>query len=147
MNRLTRRIASRVCLVGKQTLPPVKSSIETLKYQIGSDSSGSASLFPSQQRNLSQTLTKTDKRQSIFRTEESNPVKHGKIHDGLYYKIPSDVASRLFVLGGFDKEQQLMLKAFQETAIMIRNPALEIISYLNKTDFSKPPNRFVLCKL
>lgn len=30
---------------------------------------------------------------------------------------------------------------------MVRQPALEVMSYLKKTDISKPPTRYVLCIL
>lgn len=95
-------------------------------------------------RHLSQSQSTREK---LFRTDESDPTKHNDIHHGLFYRIPNEIASRLFILGGFDKEQQLMLKTFRETSIMVRKPALEIINYLRMTDFSRPPNRFVLCKL
>lgn len=81
------------------------------------------------------------------RTTESDPAKHGPLHHGLFYTIPSEAANRLFVLGGLDKQQTSLIKTFQEHAIMVRKPALEIISLLEKTDFSRPPNRYVLCKL
>lgn len=86
------------------------------------------------------------KTKTIFRTEESDPTKHRDIHEGLFYTIPSEISNRLFLLGGLDKEQQLMMKTFRETSIMIRKPALEIINRLNTTDFTKPPNKFVLRK-
>ncbi|KAI2797757.1 28S ribosomal protein S29, mitochondrial [Blomia tropicalis] len=92
-------------------------------------------------RHLSQSQSTREK---LFRTDESDPTKHNDIHHGLFYRIPNEIASRLFILGGFDKEQQLMLKTFRETSIMVRKPALEIINYLRMTDFSRPPNRFVL---
>lgn len=37
-------------------------------------------------------------------------------------------------------------KAFQETNLMIRKPAVEIISYLKNLDLTKPAVRFILCK-
>ncbi|XP_017494067.1 PREDICTED: 28S ribosomal protein S29, mitochondrial-like [Rhagoletis zephyria] len=95
------------------------------------------------QRNLA-TVAQVQPKPTIFRTDEAEPAKHNDVHHGLFYTIPNDTASLLFVLGGFDKEQQLMLKTFRETSIMVRKPALEIINYLNKTDFNKPPNRYVL---
>ncbi|KAH9412894.1 28S ribosomal protein S29, mitochondrial [Dermatophagoides pteronyssinus] len=81
---------------------------------------------------------------AFFRTDLSNPAEHNDLHHGLFYRIPNDIANRLFLLGGFDKLQQETLKVFQETAIMIRKPALEVIDYLRRTDFTKPPNSYVL---
>ena len=150
MNRFTRRIASQVRLAGgKQAMPvmPVKLSANGV-CQASARSSGellTATSLGRLQRNLA-TVAQVQPKPTIFRTDEAEPAKHNDVHHGLFYTIPSDTASLLFVLGGFDKEQQLMLKTFRETSIMVRKPALEIINYLNKTDFNKPPNRYVLCK-
>ncbi|KAH7644315.1 28s ribosomal protein s29 [Dermatophagoides farinae] len=81
---------------------------------------------------------------AFFRTDTSNPAEHNDLHHGLFYRIPNDIANRLFLLGGFDKCQQETIKIFQETAIMIRKPALEVIDYLRRTDFNRPPNSYVL---
>lgn len=83
---------------------------------------------------------------AFFRTDTSNPAEHNDLHHGLFYRIPNDIANRLFLLGGFDKCQQETIKIFQETAIMIRKPALEVIDYLRRTDFNRPPNSYVLCE-
>lgn len=85
--------------------------------------------------------------QEFYRTSETNPSKHNELHHGLFYKIPDNIVNRLFLLAGFEKEIQPVLKIFRETAIMVRKPATDIIGYLNKTDFNKPPNSYVLCKL
>lgn len=81
-----------------------------------------------------------------FRCEEADPTKHNELHEGLFYVVPKEEATKLYSLGGWDKEQHLMFKTFREEAIMIRKPSMEIINYLNKTDFQRPPNRYVLCK-
>ena len=133
-------------MAAKQTIPPAKSSLKLKCQTLTRPESGLLGMFEMQQRNQS-TVANLKSKQTIFRTDESDPAKHGDIHDGLFYTIPHEIASRLFVLGGFDKEQQLTMKTFRETSIMVRKPALEILSYLKKTDFSKPPNRYVLCKL
>lgn len=150
MNRLTRRIASQVRVAGRQVIEPVKSSTSGVCQVItkGSCEVTTTNTLLRLQRNLAtSSAAQVQLMPSIFRTDEADPAKHSDIHHGLFYTIPSDTASLLFVLGGFDKEQQLMLKTFRETSLMVRKPALEIINYLNKTDFSRPPNRYVLCKL
>jgi len=80
-----------------------------------------------------------------FRTNESNPSNHSTQHLSMYYTIPQDIANKLFILGGFDKEQQMTIKTFRETAVMVRKPALEIMDYLRRADYSRPVNRYVLC--
>lgn len=150
MNRLTRRIASQVRVAGKQAFEPVKPLARGVSHILAKSSSEvttTTTLFRLQKNMATNSVAQVQPMPSIFRTDEADPAKHSDIHHGLFYTIPSDTASLLFVLGGFDKEQQLMLKTFRETSIMVRKPALEIINYLNKTDFSKPPNRYVLCKL
>lgn len=97
-------------------------------------------------KNSEINLQERDLSRAFFRTDLSNPAEHNDLHHGLFYRIPNDIANRLFLLGGFDKLQQETLKVFQETAIMIRKPALEVIDYLRRTDFTKPPNSYVLCK-
>lgn len=84
---------------------------------------------------------------NTFRTNESDPRNHSASHLGMFYTIPSEMANKLFVLGGFDKEQQAAIKTFKETAIMVRRPALEVFDYLNKADYSRPVNRYVLCNI
>jgi len=39
------------------------------------------------------------------------------------------------------------VKTFNEGCVMVRPPALELISYLKKADYSNPPLRCILCIL
>lgn len=39
------------------------------------------------------------------------------------------------------------VKTFNEGCVMVRPPALELISYLKRVDYSKPPLRYILCIL
>lgn len=41
----------------------------------------------------------------------------------------------------------LQIKTFNEACVMVRQPALELISYLKKADYSKPALRYLLCIL
>lgn len=79
-----------------------------------------------------------------FRTNETNPLKHNKDHVGKFYKISPDVEQHIFQHGGFPKTYKMHTKSFAETCLMIRQPAIEIISYINSIDLKKPPVRFVL---
>jgi small subunit ribosomal protein S29 len=39
------------------------------------------------------------------------------------------------------------MKTFNEGCVMVRPPALEVISYLKRADYSKPALRFLFCIL
>lgn len=79
---------------------------------------------------------------SIFRTQESDPAYQSEKHIGQYYTLPSAVIPTLFPRGLPPRYQQQM-KTFNEAAMMVRQPALEVISYLKKTDSSKPTQRYL----
>lgn len=50
-------------------------------------------------------------------------------------------------MGGLPKPFTEQTKMFAETALMVRNPALEIINNLKLTDYQKPALRYLLCIL
>lgn len=81
-----------------------------------------------------------------FRTNETDPSKHGPQHEGRLYKIPEDVFEGVFQMGGFRQVHKDMFKLLNERCIMVRKPALEVIDYLKRSDFSRPVNRYILCK-
>ncbi|XP_073981820.1 mitochondrial ribosomal protein S29 [Rhodnius prolixus] len=78
------------------------------------------------------------------RTSENNPSHHTLEQLGLFYTIPTKTADSLFKLGGFPKTFRANINTFGETCLMIRSPAVEIISFLEKTDYNKPVVRYVL---
>lgn len=82
-----------------------------------------------------------------FRTVENNPVNHNPDHIARLYTIPTDIQQQVFHYGGFPKLFAKQATTFQEYAIMVRNPAVEIISYLNQADYTRPANKYVLCIL
>lgn len=79
-----------------------------------------------------------------FRTLESDPTKHDAKHLGRFYTISPEVKKQLFAHVGLPKKFRTQTKTFSEMCVMVREPAVEIIGYLNRTDFNKPTNRFVL---
>lgn len=80
-----------------------------------------------------------------FRTTESNPVNHKLEHLHKIYTIPEeDLAAAFNQLTPDYREQN---KTFCELGLLIRKPALEIMSYLKNADYSRPVNRYVLCIL
>lgn len=78
-----------------------------------------------------------------FRTIESNPSKHTKNHIGRFYTVDPALKKTLFHRTAVPKTFVEDVKTFAETSLMIREPAVEVINLLNKTDYSKPVNRFV----
>ncbi|XP_012260671.1 28S ribosomal protein S29, mitochondrial [Athalia rosae] len=79
-----------------------------------------------------------------FRTIENNPMNHTAQHQGRFYNMPIETSKKLFTAGGLPKKFQTQVKTFNECSLLVRSPALEIISYLQNTDYSKPATRYVL---
>ncbi|KAG1973910.1 28S ribosomal protein S29, mitochondrial [Pimephales promelas] len=80
---------------------------------------------------------------SVFRTSEQDPACHSERHTGQYYTIPPAHIQKLFP-HGLPPRFQLQVKTFNEGCVMVRPPALELISYLKKADYSNPPLRCIL---
>lgn len=78
-----------------------------------------------------------------FRTLESNPTNHTEAHLGRFYNVDPKHRKNLLYKTAMPKKYFEDLKAFAEMSIMIREPAVEVISYLNKMDYTRPINRFV----
>ncbi|EFN82439.1 28S ribosomal protein S29, mitochondrial [Harpegnathos saltator] len=76
-----------------------------------------------------------------FRTIENNPINHNKEHIGKFYKIPIEQAIQC---NGFPKRFVRQAVTFQEYAVMVREPAVEIMSYLNQIDYTRPVNKYIL---
>lgn len=91
------------------------------------------------QNSIRASLVPTD-----YRTNETNTSSHSKVHDAKFYTIPADVKKQLFGGGGLPKKFEAQVKTFAEACIMVRQPALEVINYIQNTDFSKPVVRYVL---
>lgn len=81
-----------------------------------------------------------------FRTKESNPANHTKEHLSRFYTIPQDDVKTIFV-HGIQKIYNTQIKTFNEMSILIREPAIELLTYLKQTDFTKPVNKYVICIL
>ncbi|KAF7401101.1 hypothetical protein HZH68_006921 [Vespula germanica] len=79
-----------------------------------------------------------------FRTIESNPVNHNEQHLNRIYTIPKETFKTLFQNIGISKGFLTLSTAFNECSILIRNPALEVISYLEQADYNRPINKYVL---
>ncbi|XP_060937176.1 28S ribosomal protein S29, mitochondrial [Limanda limanda] len=79
---------------------------------------------------------------SVFRTQENNPEFQSEKHLGQYYTLPSAHISTVFP-HGLPWRYQQQVKTFNEACMMVRQPALEVISYLKKADYSKPAHRYI----
>ncbi|XP_028327475.1 small ribosomal subunit protein mS29 [Gouania willdenowi] len=80
---------------------------------------------------------------SVFRTQESDPARHSEQHLGQHYTLPSAHIRSLFPHGLPYRFQQ-QAKTFNESCLMVRQPALEVISCLKKADYDKPALRYIL---
>lgn len=78
-----------------------------------------------------------------FRTLESNPTNHTEAHLGRFYTVNPNAQKSVFHRTTMPKKFHEDIKTFGEMGLMVREPAVEVISYLNKTDYTKPINRFV----
>lgn len=93
------------------------------------------------------TATLTNKLQpkiEDFRTTEQSVANHNRATVGRFYTIPTDVRKKIFGHGGLPKSFEKQIKTFNECSLMVRQPAVEIIEYIKRTDFNRPVNRFVL---
>lgn len=94
-------------------------------------------------RSFSSTISETIAPIEDFRTIESNPSKHNENHIGRLYTVDPALKKTLFHQPAIPKTFVEDVKTFAEMSLMIREPAVEVINLLNKTDYSKPVNRFV----
>lgn len=79
---------------------------------------------------------------SVFRTQESDPAAHSEKHLGQYYTLPSAQLRPLFP-HGLPWRYQEQVKTFNEACVMVRPPALEVVSYLKRADYSQPALRYL----
>ncbi|XP_063995879.1 small ribosomal subunit protein mS29 [Diachasmimorpha longicaudata] len=79
-----------------------------------------------------------------FRTNECDPSNHGREHLNRFYPMPPSVIETIFPYGGFPKSFKSQTLSFLEACLLVREPALEVISCLKLTDYSRPVNRYVL---
>ena len=74
-------------------------------------------------------------------------INHRIDHNSRFYSISESVKKQLFSGGGLPKEYQSLSETLNGLCIMVRKPTIELIHYLNKTNFDAPVLRYVLCKL
>uniref|UniRef100_A0A8C5SYN2 Small ribosomal subunit protein mS29 n=1 Tax=Laticauda laticaudata TaxID=8630 RepID=A0A8C5SYN2_LATLA len=76
-------------------------------------------------------------------TSQNDPAKHSEEHLGQYYIIsPAEVKEAL--PHGLPARFKLQMKTFNEACVMVRQPAVELITYLKHTNLSHPAVRYLL---
>lgn len=93
---------------------------------------------------LFSTVAEPKSKLEEFRTLENNPSNHTQDRIGKFYEINGETKKKLFRYGGLTKSFEKQVKTFNESCLMIRNPAIEVINYIKNTDFTKPIVRYVL---
>ncbi|RLU15970.1 hypothetical protein DMN91_011728 [Ooceraea biroi] len=79
-----------------------------------------------------------------FRTTENNPANHSVDHFARLYTVSSDTQQQIFQHGGFPPVFRQQITTFQDCSLLIRQPALEILTYLNQADYTRPVNKYVI---
>ncbi|XP_044304629.1 28S ribosomal protein S29, mitochondrial [Varanus komodoensis] len=84
-----------------------------------------------------------DKPRAIFRTSENDPGNHTEKHVGQYYTLPLEEVQVTFP-HGLPKRFSQQIKTFNEACFMVREPAVELLTYLKQTNFAYPAVRYIL---
>lgn len=79
-----------------------------------------------------------------FRCYDSNPIDHKLQHLNRFYTVLPETYRKLFTHGGMTREFHKMVKTFNECCVMVRKPALEVMSYLQTANYSTPVIRYLL---
>uniref|UniRef100_A0A669QVY4 Small ribosomal subunit protein mS29 n=1 Tax=Phasianus colchicus TaxID=9054 RepID=A0A669QVY4_PHACC len=70
-------------------------------------------------------------------------AKHSEQHEGHHYSIPLEEVKAALPHGLPHRFQQ-QIKTFNEACIMVRKPALELLTYLKNSNFAHPVVRYVI---
>ncbi|XP_044847078.1 28S ribosomal protein S29, mitochondrial isoform X3 [Mauremys mutica] len=71
------------------------------------------------------------------------PANHAEQHEGQHYSIPLQEVKVVFP-HGLPYRFQMQMKTFNESCLMVRKPALELLGYLKNTNFAHPAIRYVI---
>lgn len=78
-----------------------------------------------------------------FRTRQNNPLHHTIKDEGLFYTIPKEEVKTVFP-AGYSTRWERLIKPFNEAAMMVRRPALEVIDYIRQTNFDQLAIKYVI---
>ncbi|KAF0297414.1 28S ribosomal protein S29, mitochondrial [Amphibalanus amphitrite] len=81
---------------------------------------------------------------SVFRTSVSDPREHSRSDLGRLYTVDREDHRRLFQVTGLRKSLSAQARTFCELALMVRQPALNVLDSLRASDPSRPSLRFLL---
>ncbi|XP_052791440.1 28S ribosomal protein S29, mitochondrial-like [Mya arenaria] len=77
-----------------------------------------------------------------IRTQSNDPAKHTSDDEGLFYTVPKEEYEK-YVQDGQWHTFHRQVKTFQECAIMVRRPALDLFRMVDSLNLSLPPARFL----
>lgn len=81
---------------------------------------------------------------TIFKTHVQDPMKHTVLHEGLFYTVPENHASQILGVKALGTNFKKQCDVFQETCIMVRKPALEVLDYIKNANYDHPVLRIIL---
>jgi len=73
-----------------------------------------------------------------FRTKEDDPTKHNMDHEGLFYNVHKEDYVKYFQFSGQWPDYLKNVKTFNECAVMIRKPALEVCEMIDSMNMNHP---------
>lgn len=83
-----------------------------------------------------------------FRCAEQSPLDHTLADAGLFYTMPNDSWTKMTTSGlnikGFPVRFQKLCDIFNEPCMMIRQPGLEVVSYLKNFNKNNAVNRYLI---
>ncbi|KAK2705044.1 hypothetical protein QYM36_017175 [Artemia franciscana] len=76
----------------------------------------------------------------------SHPIQlhHTKEHESQFYNVPDQTFKKIFQFGGVPDQYLEQMRLFREQAILIRQPALELMGLLERTNFQNPTIRYLI---
>ncbi|XP_011496930.1 PREDICTED: 28S ribosomal protein S29, mitochondrial [Ceratosolen solmsi marchali] len=92
---------------------------------------------------FAETMELSDEILPSIYTRETDPVYHNESHLNKLYNIPSKDCATI-LSHGLMNQYKIQLKIFNEMSILIRKPSIELLSYLSKSDYAKPVNKYVI---
>ncbi|KAK2184153.1 hypothetical protein NP493_280g01000 [Ridgeia piscesae] len=102
---------------------------------------------PGTRESLAQQFSKAidshHQRRQIFRTTENDPANHTEHHEGMFYTVPPEHFHQ-WMRKGLTVNMYRMANAFNESSLMVRRPATELIGYLQMAEYTMPVIRYLL---
>ncbi|ELT87608.1 hypothetical protein CAPTEDRAFT_179880 [Capitella teleta] len=80
---------------------------------------------------------------AVCRTNQTDPSQHTIRHEGLYYRVAPEAIQR-WMKEGLHPDIYPLFRAFNESCLMVRRPAIEIMECMRAADYSLPAIRYML---